>query len=616
MIQGRAGEEQGKNNMWEDRLERLEKNRSEHQKAGGRERIERQHARGKMTAMERIEYLLDKGSFRELYACRKTDESASALGARGIYPGDGVITGWGKINSRSVLVAADDFTVIGGTMGTVHAKKILALQDLALKRGVPVIFLNDSGGARVEEGINALTGYGEMFRRHVRASGRILQICAIMGPCSGGACYSPALCDFIFCVKNTSNMFITGPDVVEAVLGRRPDIETLGGAVMHATHSGVAHALYDDDRSCLDGIRTLLDYLPSNCDEPARELTRSLAADIADIRGASIPAGPGMAVQSGFSAPGQSSFTKSVSGEAGAAGNPAGTYAGRTDSAAPSTGKGILDGILSGSMPDPLLQEELAERIGHRVIPRESLMKIVPDNSRQAYNMHDLIMAILDYMPFFEIQKHFATNAIVGFGWLHGRVTGVIANQPMSMGGSLDVDASDKIARFIRFCDCFHIQLLTLVDVPAFLPGVDQERKGIIRHGAKIIYAYSEATVPKVTLIVRKAYGGAYIAMNSRSLGADMVFAWPIAEIAVMGAEGAIHILHRKELAQSADPDADIKRWTEEYEDVFANPDIAEDQGFVDDVIFPEETRDRLITAFDLLGGNLKTGYVHGNIPM
>lgn len=545
--------------MWQDRLERLEKNRADHHKAGGEKRIARQHERGKMTAIERIEHLLDEGSFRELFACRKTDGSASPLGSRGIYAGDGVITGWGKINSRSVCVAADDFTVIGGTMGTVHAKKILALQDLALKRGVPIIFLNDSGGARIEEGINALTGYGEMFRRHVQASGKILQICAIMGPCSGGACYSPALCDFIFCVKGTSNMFITGPDVVESVLGKRPDMEELGGASMHATRSGVAHALFDDEASCLDGIRTLLDYLPSNCDELAMELVAEEVGNSGD----------------------------NLSGS-----------------------NGLQSTVLREDT------EDLAQRIGHRTVTRESLMKIVPDNSRQGYDMHKLIQVICDYLPFFEIQKHFAPNAITGFAWLHGRVTGIIANQPMSMGGSLDVDASDKIARFIRFCDCFHIQLLTLVDVPAFLPGTDQEQKGIIRHGAKIIYAYAEATVPKVTLIVRKAYGGAYIAMNSRSLGADMVFAWPIAEIAVMGAEGAIHILHRRELAESADPAADIERWKQEYEDIFANPDIAEDQGFVDDVIFPEETRERLIGAFELLGEGQETGFVHGNIPM
>ena len=546
--------------MWEDRLERLEKNRSNHDTGGGEKRTARQHERGKMTAAERIACLLDKDTFQELYACRKTDASASPLGTRGIYAGDGVICGWGKINGRSVCVAADDFTVIGGTMGTVHAKKILALQDLALSRGIPIIFLNDSGGARIEEGINALTGYGEMFRRHVRSSGRILQICAIMGPCSGGACYSPALCDFIFCVEGTSNMFITGPEVVESVLGRRPDMEALGGAMMHASKSGVAHALFEDDRSCLNGIRTLLDYLPSNCDELSLEYVLEKAGSRADVM----------------------------------------------------TGTAVSE----KSSADPLMAENLAQRIGKRTASREDLMKIVPDHPRQGYDMHELIRAVCDYLPFFEIQKHFAPNAITGFGYLHGRVTGIIANQPMSMGGSLDVDASDKIARFIRFCDCFHIQLLTLVDVPAFLPGTDQEQKGIIRHGAKIIYAYAEATVPKVTLIVRKAYGGAYIAMNSRSLGADMVFAWPIAEIAVMGAEGAIQILHRRELAQSADPAADIGRWKAEYEDIFANPDIAEDQGFVDDVIFPEETRDRLIAAFELLGETRTVGYVHGNIPM
>ena len=380
--------------MWEDRLERLEKNRSNHDTGGGEKRTARQHERGKMTAAERIACLLDKDTFQELYACRKTDASASPLGTRGIYAGDGVICGWGKINGRSVCVAADDFTVIGGTMGTVHAKKILALQDLALSRGIPIIFLNDSGGARIEEGINALTGYGEMFRRHVRSSGRILQICAIMGPCSGGACYSPALCDFIFCVEGTSNMFITGPDVVESVLGRRPDMEALGGAMMHASKSGVAHALFEDDRSCLNGIRTLLDYLPSNCDELSLEYVLEKAGSRADVM----------------------------------------------------TGTAVSE----KSSADPLMAENLAQRIGKRTASREDLMKIVPDNPRQGYDMHELIRAVCDYLPFFEIQKHFAPNAITGFGYLHGRVTGIIANQPMSMGGSLDVDASDKIARFIR----------------------------------------------------------------------------------------------------------------------------------------------------------------------
>lgn len=522
--------------MWNEKIEQVKQKRLLHDEGGGPEKIERQHKNGKLTALERISFLLDEHSFVELNGCMETDKSASSFGKSSVYPGDGVITGWGTIDGRKVCVAAEDFTVIGGTLGVTHAKKIAKLQDLAYKMRVPVIFLNDSGGARIEEGINALSGYGEIFQNHVKASGVIPQICAILGPCSGGACYSPALCDFIFCVKDISKMFITGPAVVESVLGSRPTLEELGGAEMHSTTSGVIHALYNDERTCLNGIRTLLSYLPSNCGE--------------------LP-------------------------------------------------------------PCQPLSDAASRR--H---PRVPLEELVPDNVRKAYDMHQVIEHLSDDVPFFEIQKHFAKNAIVGFAYLNGKVTGIIANQPLQGGGSLDCDASDKIARFIRFCDCFHISLLTLVDVPAFLPGKDQEQKGIIRHGAKILYAYSEASVPKVTLIMRKAYGGAYIAMNSKTMGADLVYAWPIAEIAVMGAEGAVGILYKKQLARSENPAEEFQQLKQEYEENFLNPDIAERKGYVDEVILPEETRDKLVQAFDFLDIRKQAELSalcrkkHGNIPL
>ncbi|MDD3796079.1 MAG: acyl-CoA carboxylase subunit beta [Lachnospiraceae bacterium] len=520
--------------MWNEKIEKLKKQRILHAAGGGTDKIEQQHNKGKLTALERIYYLLDENSFTELNGCMETDASASSFGKGRIYPGDGVITGWGMVQGRRVCIAAEDFTVIGGTLGVAHAKKIAALQDLALTMKLPILFLNDSGGARIEEGINALSGYGEIFQRHVKASGVIPQICAILGPCSGGACYSPALCDFIFCVKNTSKMFITGPAVVESVLGSRPTLEELGGADMHSTTSGVVHALYDDEVSCLLGIRTLLSYLPANHTE--------------------LP-------------------------------------------------------------PSLFSSNDVLERYHTR-----PLEEIVPDNSRKAYDMHQVIDYLTDDVPFFEIQKHFAKNAITGFAYLNRQVIGVVANQPLWLGGSLDCDSSDKIARFIRFCDCFHIPLLTLVDVPAFFPGKEQEQKGIIRHGAKILYAYSEAVVPKITLIMRKAYGGAYIAMNSKTMGADLVYAWPIAEIAVMGAEGAVGILYKKQLAGSSQPKQEMERLRAEYEASFLNPDIAEKKGFVDEVILPGETRGRLIRAFEFLSSKQTlsdpSGKRHGNIPL
>ena len=493
--------------------------------------------------MERIELLLDPGSFVETDPCMATDEGASVEGNPKIFPGDGVITGWGRINGRKVCVSADDFTVVGGTLGKTHSRKIARLQDLALHMRVPVIFLNDSGGARIEEGINSLSGYGEMFRRHVAASGVIPQICAILGPCSGGACYSPALCDFIFVVKDISKMFITGPAVVESVLGQRPTLDELGGAIMHSEKSGCAHALYNDEASCLQGIRKLLSYLPENCEQQP----------------------PCMDNQ-----PKQTDIQPS-----------------------------------------------------HQGVKDMSWQQIVPDQERKAYDMHLVIEKLMDPgADLFEIHMHFAPNVIVGFSYLGGHVTGVIANQPLWLGGSLDVDASDKIARFIRFCDCFRIPLLSLVDVTAFLPGTDQEQRGIIRHGAKILYAYAEAGVAKITVIIRKAYGGAYIAMNSRTMSADLVYAWPIAQIAVMGSEGAVRILHKKELQKLEDPAPRIEELKAAYEEQFLNPDMAEAKGYVDEVILPEETRERLINAFSFLEDKNKRPLppgkekFHGNIPL
>ncbi len=542
---------------WSEGIQKLQDNRAAHAAGGGAKRLARQHDSGKLTVWERLEVLLDPGSFHEINPCQSAQPGDSAIpgssqagssSERSVYPGDGVVTGWGLINGRRVCVAAEDFSVIGGTLGKAHGDKICRLQDLALSMRVPVLFLFDSGGARIEEGINALNGYGEIFQRHVRASGVIPQICAILGPCSGGACYSPALCDFIFAVDGISKMFITGPSVVESVLGKRPTLDELGGAAMHSSISGCVQALYEDEHNCLQGIRTLLQYLPSHAGEWS--------------------------------------------------GSRADLWRGQADPAA------SIDNVSPLSPADPDWQT------------------LVPDHDRKPYDMYQVIRHLCDAdTPMFEISKHFAPNIITGLARLNGRVIGIIANQPLFMGGAIDVNASDKAARFIRFCDCFSIPLLTLEDVPAFMPGTEQEQHGIIRHGAKILYAYAEATVPKITVIIRKAFGGAYIAMNSRSLGADLVYAWPIAQIAVMGADGAIGILNRRQLAESDDPAAEAARLKTIYEEQFLNPDIAESRGYIDEVILPEETRSRLISSFDVLRqkyegifGQLERK--HGNIPL
>jgi len=488
---------------------------------GGEKRIADQHKKGKLTARERLEKLLDPGSFVELdqfvrHRCTNFGQEKKEL------PGEGVVTGYGTINGRLVYVFAQDFTVEGGSLGEMHAAKIVKVQDLALRMGAPIIGLNDSGGARIQEGVDALSGYGKIFYRNTIGSGVIPQIAAIMGPCAGGAVYSPALMDFIYMVKNTSQMFITGPAVIKSVTGEEVTPEQLGGAMTHNSISGVAHFAAENDDDCLQQIRYLLSFLPSNnLEEPPV--------------------------------------------------------------------------VETGDNPNRM---------------EESLNTVVPDDSNMPYDMKDVIRAIVDNGEFYESQAHYAKNIITCFARMDGQTVGIIANQPNFMAGCLDVNASDKGARFIRFCDAFNIPLLNLVDVPGFLPGTDQEYGGIIRHGAKMLYAYSEATVPKVTVITRKAYGGSYLAMCSQDLGADQVFAWPTAEIAVMGPAGAANIIFRN------DPDKEQK--TAEYVAEFATPYKAAERGFVDIVIEPKETRPRVITALKMLASKRETrpAKKHGNIPL
>ncbi len=533
-------ENRGEKTMWSDRIEQTRQMRREHLAGGGGERVRKQHEKGKMTAMERIGYLLDQGSFHPVDSFFETRQDSASLLQGKTYLGDGVITGWGTIDGRRVCVAAEDFTVIGGTLGEIHAQKICNIQDMALEMKIPLILLNDSGGARIEEGILSLSGYGGMFRRHVQASGVIPQIAAILGPCSGGASYSPALCDFVFMVEGLSKMCLTGPAVVESVLGQKATLDELGGTQVHGCKSGVAHMVCADEKACLDRIRALLAYLPSNSSrEAAQELISRWSASY-------------------------------------------------------------------------------GERVSSRGFSEKPFESIVPDNPRRAYDVHEVITNILQNDSFYEIQETFAMNAVTGFGVFDGRVLGIVANQPAYLGGAIDCNAADKIARFIRTCDCFGIPLLTLVDVPAFFPGVQQEQSGIIRHGAKILYAYAEATVPKVTLIMRKAYGGAFIAMNCKMMSADAVYAWPIAEIAVMGADGAVQIISRRQIAQAADPQQEYERQKAQYEEKFSNPFLAAKKGYVDEIILPEETVGRLKETFRLLRTKEAQPYTkkHGNIPL
>ena len=507
----------------------LRRRREEARLGGGQKRIDQQHARGKLTARERIDLLLDEGSFQELgvFVTQRT----SGFGAdKQTFYGDGVVTGYGTINGRLVYVFSQDFTVFGGSLGEAHAEKICRLMDLAMKNGAPVIGMNDSGGARIQEGVVSLGAYADIFLRNTMASGVVPQISAVMGPCAGGAVYSPALTDFIFMVKDTSYMFVTGPDVVKTVTHEDVTFETLGGAVVHNEKSGVAHFAADNEEQCVATIRKLMSYLPqNNMEEPP--LVRS------------------------------------------------------TD--------------------DPLRTEQ-------------TLDSLVPDSSSKPYDIKEALHLIVDDGEFFEVHEHFAQNIVVGFARLNGRAVGIVAQQPMVLAGVLDINSSDKGGRFVRFCDCFNIPIITFEDVPGFLPGVGQEHGGIIRHGAKLLYAYCEATVPKITVITRKAYGGAYDVMSSKHIRGDLNYAWPTAEIAVMGPDGAVNILYRAEISNAADPDAMKQKLTQEYRDHFANPYIAAGRGYVDDVIEPHQTRAKLIAGLEMLQNKRDTNppKKHGNIPL
>ena len=490
---------------------------------GGVVRIDKQHEAGRMTARERIDMLLDKGTFVELdkfvtHRCTNFGMEKNKI------PGDGVVSGYGKIEGRQVFVYAYDFTAYGGTLSSTNAAKIVKVQTLALKNGAPVIALNDSGGARIQEGVGALAGYGEIFYRNTIASGVIPQISLILGPCAGGACYSPALTDFIFMVKEKSHMFITGPDVVKAVTHETVEKEELGGAYVHSSKSGVTHFVCDTEEETLMSIRELLSFLPSNNMEDAPSLPCS----------------------------------------------------------------------------DDIRRET------------ETLQTVIPDDPNVPYDMKDVIEPVVDNHYFFEVMSHFAKNVVVGFARLGGQSVGIVANQPAFLAGVLDIDASDKAARFIRFCDCFNIPLVTFEDVPGFLPGCQQEHDGIIRHGAKIVYAYAEATVPKITLITRKAYGGAYIVMSSKPIGADINLAYPMAEIAVMGAEGAVNILYRK--AEGEEKAQAMKAYNEQ----FSNPYRAAELGFIDEIIMPRQTRYKLIQALEMAKNKSQSNppKKHGNMPL
>lgn len=495
---------------------------------GGQERIDKQHAKGKLTSRERIHFLLDDGSFEELGAL-VTHRTKDFDMDKQIFYGDGVVTGYGTISSRKIYVFAQDFTVFGGALSETHAEKICKIMDLAMRVGVPLIGLNDSGGARIQEGVRSLGGYADIFHKNVMASGVIPQISAIMGPCAGGAVYSPAMTDFTLMVENSSYMFVTGPNVVKTVTNEEVTSEELGGASTHATKSGVTHLTAANDIACINQIKQLVSYMPQNCEDTPMQLPYELGEEI-----------------------------------------------------------------------------------------REVLEDIVPENANQPYDMRFVINGVIDEDSFFEIHKDYAENIVVGFARLAGRSIGIVANQPISLAGVLDVDASKKAARFTRFCDCFNIPLLVLVDVPGFLPGTDQEWNGIITNGAKLLFALSEATVPKITVIIRKAYGGAYDVMNSKHIGADMNYAWPGAEIAVMGAKGASEIIFRKEIASADDSEAKLVEKEKEYADKFANPYSAAERGFIDAVILPKDTRIKLIKAFAMFENKSVTlpKKKHGNIPL
>jgi propionyl-CoA carboxylase beta chain len=505
--------------------------------AGSQRAVDKQHAKGKKTARERIEMLLDPGSFIELDELARHRSVAFGMDRQRPY-GDGVVTGYGTVDGRPVCVFSQDFTVFGGSLGEVYGEKIVKVMDLALKTGCPVIGINDGGGARVQEGVIALGLYGETFYRNVIASGVIPQISLIVGPCAGGAVYSPAITDFTVMVDGTSHMFITGPDVIKTVTGEDVGFEELGGARTHNTRSGNAHYLATDEDDAISYVKALLSYLPSN------NLAEAPVFD-------------------GYGAP-------------------------------------------NGSIADELTDSD------------RELDTLIPDSANQPYDMHEVIKRVLDDGEFLEVQELYAPNIVVGFGRIAGQPVGVVANQPTQYAGCLDIGASEKAARFVRTCDAFNVPVLTFVDVPGFLPGIDQEYSGIIRRGAKLIYAYAEATVPKLTVITRKAYGGAYVVMGSKHLRADINFAWPTAQTAVMGAQGAVNILYRRELAAAADPDARRSELVTEYEDTFSNPYIAAERGYIDSVIPPSYTRSYLIRALRALREKRETlpPKKHGNIPL
>lgn len=513
--------------MWQNSIDRLHKRRETVAEAGGQARIDKQHAQGKLTARERMEALFDDDTFVEINDMVESQATNFGMAAKK-KPGDGVVTGYGKIHGRLAFAASQDFTVGGGSLGEAHAQRICRVMDKAMEMKAPFISVNDSGGARIEEGIDSLSGYADLFYRNTIASGVIPQISVILGPCAGGACYSPAITDYIFMTEKNSQMYITGPAVVQSVTGEKITAAELGGAAVHTGVSGVAHFVYPDDLSCLNGVRQLLGYLPQN-------------------------------------------------------------------------------------------NEDVPMNVPGRKVDRcASLVDVVSSNSKRAYDVHQVIQAFVDENSFFEVQPGFAGNIVVGFARLEGNTIGIVANQCAVMAGSLEINAADKAARFIRFCDCFNIPLVTLVDVPAFLPGRQQEHGGIIRHGAKMLYAYSEATVPKVSVIMRKAYGGAYIAMNSKGTGADVVYAWPIAEIAVMGASGAVAIIGKKEIDSAEDPAAKRQELIDGYNEKFMNPYVAASRGYVDEVILPDETREKVVAALDMLKTKKKSNpwKKHGNIPL
>jgi len=511
-----------------NKRELLAQKLAEAKMGGGQKRIDAQHSKNKLTGRERVDLLLDKNSFEEIGALvkhRSTDFGMEKLH----YPGDGVITGYGTIHGRLVYVFSQDFTVFGGSLSETHAEKICKIMDMAMKNGAPVIGLNDSGGARIQEGVVSLGGYADIFCRNTLASGVIPQLSAIMGPCAGGAVYSPAITDFILMVEDTSYMFVTGPNVVKTVTNEEVTSEDLGGASIHSEKSGVAHLTAANDLEAIEDIKKLLSYMPQNCEERA-----------------------------------------------------------------------------------PKTEYRLGDE------SRDKLADVVPESANQPYDIREVVNGIIDEDSFFEIHKNFAPNIVVGFARLAGRSIGIIANQPAYLAGVLDVPSSQKGARFVRFCDCFNIPLLVLEDVPGFLPGTDQEWNAIITNGAKLLYAFSEATVPRITVITRKAYGGAYDVMNSKHIGADMNFAWPSAEIAVMGAKGAAEIIFRNEIKSADDPIAKLAEKEAQYAEIFANPYRAAERGFVDEVILPENTRTKLIKAYAMLENKVATlpKKKHGNIPL